>query len=755
MYTRRARNLNVIPLTILSKFCFPRTNSHFLKTMTFLKNFSTAMDRFHNVNGYVYDEVSSEYDQNITQSQNLRLSQQIPSGKNNVRVFEEKSDGLRGSFKEFQHSLNSNWGYREDYVNDFVQNPFGQNGNSGGLSWSNNGNFNSSSCEHYKNSCIFRDESWSNTSFNKSFGHGNFTGSYGQNSAVSLQSSNGFCVDSSSAFTNRPHEFSRSSGMPKMGNKTNEFHNYSVQQGRSFSGYYGKMVGELQHSYAMDGAYGGNVSMQITNSSQEGSVEVRQNKDGTSWSHGSPNVIYTNNFAQLQQSSNAYYSGNVGEWPQNSNLQQYHPNANAIQTNTVGSHALSHPKSEGTPNGGSECSPYSGTLEELDNFCQEGKLKEALEVMRLLDKQQFPVDFVRYLCLIQMCGETKALEEAKVVHEVIIRSLSPLKLSIYNRILEMYLKCGSVEDAFSVFNQMPSRNLTSWDTMITGLSKNGLGEDAIDLFTQFKRIGLKPDGQMFIGVFNACSALFDTDEGIQHFRSMKKDFDIVPTMTHYVSMVDMLGSAGYLDEALEFIEKMPLVPSVDVWETLMNLCRIHGNLELGDRCAELVEQLDPSCLSDQSKAGLVHVKASDIVKEKEKKLASHNLLEIRSRVHEYRAGDRSHPDNDKIYALLRGLREQMKEVGYIADTRFVLHDIDQEGKEDALLAHSERLAVANGLLSSSVRSPIRVIKNLRFCGDCHSAMKLISKIVGRELIIRDAKRFHHFKDGLCSCRDYW
>ncbi|BFG40922.1 hypothetical protein CerSpe_271960 [Prunus speciosa] len=97
----------------------------------------------------------------------------------------------------------------------------------------------------------------------------------------------------------------------------------------------------------------------------------------------------------------------------------------------------------------------------------------------------------------------------------------------------------------------------------------------------------------------------------------------------------------------------------------------------------------------------------------------------------------------------------MKEAGYIPETRFVLHDIDQEGKDDALLAHSERLAVAYALLSSPARSSIRVIKNLRVCGDCHNALKIISKIVGRELIMRDAKRFHHLKDGLCSCRDYW
>ncbi|XWS55404.1 hypothetical protein CRYUN_Cryun10bG0171400 [Craigia yunnanensis] len=97
----------------------------------------------------------------------------------------------------------------------------------------------------------------------------------------------------------------------------------------------------------------------------------------------------------------------------------------------------------------------------------------------------------------------------------------------------------------------------------------------------------------------------------------------------------------------------------------------------------------------------------------------------------------------------------MKEAGYIPETRFVLHDIDQESKEEALLAHSERLALANGLLTTPACGQIRIIKNLRVCGDCHAAFKIMSKIVGREIIMRDAKRFHHFSNGLCSCRDYW
>ncbi|GFZ08381.1 tetratricopeptide repeat (TPR)-like superfamily protein [Actinidia rufa] len=480
-------------------------------------------------------------------------------------------------------------------------------------------------------------------------------------------------------------------------------------------------------------------------------------------SHQNPNSIYMENPGMAQQSlgtyqhgTGTYDAGSDGAYQQNAS--GYHgdsvatPNGYAMQN--IGEN-LENPCGNYNVDAGNY--PKKSNESQLGMMdSQEGKLKEVVELLGVLESQHIPVDLPRYLMLMKACGEAKALKEAKCVHEHLMRSVCVPKVSTDNKILEMYGKCGSMDDAFTLFDKMPQRNLTSWDTMITWLAKNGLGEDAIELFTQFKKAGLKPDGQMFVGIFSACSVLGDIAEGMLHFESMSKDYGVVPSMEHYVGVVDMMGTAGYLDEALEFIEKMPVEPSIDVWETLMNLSRVYGHTELGDRCAELVELMDPSRLNEQSKAGLIPVKASDLSNEKEKKkLATENLLAVRSRVHEYRAGDKSHPEADKIYAQLRGLKEQMKEAGYVAETRFVLHDIDQEGKEEALLAHSERLAVAYGLMSSPARAQMRIIKNLRVCGDCHNALKIISKLVGRELIIRDAKRFHHFKDGLCSCRDYW
>ncbi|XP_020999011.1 pentatricopeptide repeat-containing protein At4g32450, mitochondrial [Arachis duranensis] len=690
----------------------------FIKTLNLLRTISTAAERSDfQVSGSNQTDDSLGY-----RMQNnagfYRETQSNPGSHQNQLVSRHSPDysaqanangSAGGTSAGNRQNINPNWGHTEGIRNEYGNNLAARGGNFSGSYGNNHG---SSGRISYGAGQVANESHISisrNSVQNNSFGHnGDVNGYYGQSNTRMQEKQVGVGGDNSKGIGMHQNAFTGNQNWTQEPRGRMQYPNAHSSLRLSESP--GNLLGNLPT----------NIRNPSPNDHYSGSNEFSQRYLGTE---------------QFQQT------------PKNG---QYSPNWNTVQGSTFGS-----AKPDGVSAEASNDSPYRGTLEELDGFCMNGKVKEAVEVLELLAKLHIPVDLPRYLQLMHHCGEAKSLEEAKIVHRNALQYLSPLQVSTYNKILEMYFECGSVDDALNVFNNMPERNLTTWDTMITQLAKNGFAEDSIDLFTQFKEKGLKPDGQMFIGVFLTCSMLGDIDEGMLHFESMSKDFGIVPSMAHFVSVVDMIGSIGHLDEAFEFIEKMPMEPSVDVWETMMNLCRAHGNTELGYRCAELVEQLDPSRLIEQSKAGLVPVKASDLTKEKDRKLASKNPLEVRSRVHEYRAGDTSHPENDKIYALLRGMKSQMKEAGYIPETKFVLHDIDQEGKEEALLAHSERLAVAYGLLSSSARSPIRVIKNLRVCGDCHTALKIISKIVGRELIIRDAKRFHHFKDGLCSCRDYW
>ncbi|KAK1576721.1 hypothetical protein Q3G72_015974 [Acer saccharum] len=415
----------------------------------------------------------------------------------------------------------------------------------------------------------------------------------------------GQCRQVSNYQNNLNHENTEDVGTYQNSSNHHYTGNVGTYQNSSYSGSVGTYQNNSNHHYTENvGTYQNSSSHHYT-----GNVGTYQNNS---------NHHYTGNVGTYQNSSSHHYTGNVGTYQNSSSVYQpnpisgqyqqnfdIHPNSNDIQTSTVVSETA-------------EASESSGSIEKLDNFVKEGKVKEAVEVLGLLEKQCVSVDLPRFLQLMQACGEAKALEDAKVVHEHIVRSLSPLNVSTYNKIIRMYWECGSGNDAFDVFDNMRQHNLTSWDTMITWLAKNGLGEDAVDLFSRFKQAGLKPDGKIFIGVFFACRVLGDTREGMLHFESMNKDYGIVPSMEHYVSIVDMLGSTGHLDEAMEFIEKMPMEPSIDVWEKMMNLCRIHGDLELGDRCAELVEQLDPARLSEQSKAGLLPVDPLDLLMEKEK-----------------------------------------------------------------------------------------------------------------------------------------
>ncbi|XP_060215327.1 pentatricopeptide repeat-containing protein At4g32450, mitochondrial-like [Lycium barbarum] len=726
MYRSRGTTLTSKSLTTLSKVC---RQPHHLKLLTFLRNISTAtqlseVDNYSELKGGNSADSQQNpnggfnYNSNNTgslnkpncqgqewaYSGNSRRIEQIPSGLYPPKPRTEFQEPTNKGFKQNPHAKNDN--FSSGHVDGSSRNEFQRNGS---------------------NDFGARKDYQSNLVHNR-----NDSGYQGEDSSNLLHSS----------------RFEGAVGAQPSQNGV--YRHYQ----QNLNGYYGGNSEMSQQNFS--GNYTRNIGVPQQNLPDYNPGDVRNVRSGNSETY--PQSASGYNMGRHTNSS-GYSREMMGQYQQN--LSGFNPSSAGheasyqSQNGIVGHQEMRSSAPVEQSIDSVDSSNKKGSIDELDDFCKEGKVKEAIEVLHLLEQQHVTVDLSRYIMLMNVCGEDKSLEDAKSVHEHLVRSHPNLDIKMHNKILEMYGKCGSMNDAFLLFQKMPQRNLTSWDTMITWFGKNGLGEDAIELFGEFKKTGMKPDGQMFLGVFHACSVVGDIVEGMLHFESMSKDYGIVLSMEQYVGVVDMLASTGYLDEAMEFIERMPIEPSVEVWETMMNLCRIQGNLELGDRCAEIVECLDPSRLDEQSKAGFLAVKASDIAKEKEKKKSAQSLLEARSKVHEYRAGDRSHPDHEKIYALLRGLKQLMKEDGYIPETKFVLHDVDQETKEDALMAHSERLAFAQGLMNSSARSPIRIIKNLRVCGDCHNALKIASKLVGREIIMRDAKRFHHLKDGLCSCRDYW
>eukprot|EP01018_Ginkgo_biloba_P034137 Gb_28030 [translate_table: standard] len=401
----------------------------------------------------------------------------------------------------------------------------------------------------------------------------------------------------------------------------------------------------------------------------------------------------------------------------------------------------------------------------IAGYSQGGHANEALTLFQDMLLANITPDSVAMLSLLPACAHLAALQHGKWIHGYIIKSGFEADVVVGNALIDMYAKCGSVKMACQFFNKMTERSVVTWNTMIAGYGMHGHGGDALKIFIQMQQTGMKPNDVTFICVLSACSHAGLTDEGWQYFDCMTQVYCITPRLEHYACMVDLFGRAGFLDEAEDFIKKMPLKPNAGVWGALLGACRIHCNIGLGERVAEHIFDLEPENPGYYVLLSNVYAVAGrwgDVAKIRAmmkdkglKKLPGWSFIEVKNRVHAFFVGDRSHPQSDKIYAMLDTLAGQMKEAGYMPNTNVVLHDVEEEEKEHMLSSHSEKLAIAFGLINTSPETPIQITKNLRVCGECHSATQLISKIVRREIIVRDAKRFHHFKEGLCSCGDYW
>eukprot|EP01018_Ginkgo_biloba_P004402 Gb_37836 [translate_table: standard] len=372
----------------------------------------------------------------------------------------------------------------------------------------------------------------------------------------------------------------------------------------------------------------------------------------------------------------------------------------------------------------------------IAGYAQNGYVQEALKIFLQMKRAGMKPNRATFASIVSACASLAALEQGKQIHANIIKAEYKSDVFVENALITMYSKCGRVDIAYQVFDKMPERDVVSWSAMIAGYAQHGSAKRALVLFDQMQCTGTKPNHITFVGVLTACSHSCLVDEGWQYYHSMIRDHHIMPRVDHYACIVDLLGRSGLLNEAEDFIKRMPLKPDSVVWKALLGVCRVHANTEVGERVAEQLFKLEP-----QNPAA--YVLLSNI----------------------YAAAGRW-DDVAKVRLMMkrRGLQKkagsswiEVKNKGswYVPDMNFALHDVEEEEKQHILCHHSEKLAIAFGLISMSIGTPIQIIKNLRVCADCHTATKFISRIVGREIVVRDANCFHHFNDGICSCGDYW
>lgn len=363
------------------------------------------------------------------------------------------------------------------------------------------------------------------------------------------------------------------------------------------------------------------------------------------------------------------------------------------------------------------------------------------------------------------CAELTVLAFGKQVHANFLKSGLGSSLSVDNSLVSMYAKCGCIEDAYKAFDSMETRDVITWTALIVGYAQNGRGQESLNFYDDMITSGVRPDFVTFIGLLFACSHAGLVEHGRSYFQSMEKVYGIKPGPNHYACMIDLLGRSGKLMEAKELLNQMAVEPDATVWKALLAACRVHGNVELGERAANNLFELEPKnavpyvLLSNLYSAAGKWEEAAKIRRLMKLRGVSKepgcSWIEISCKVHRFMSEDRSHSRSAEIYSKVDEMMVLIKEAGYVPDMNFALHDMDEEGKVLGLAYHSEKLAVAFGLLMVPPGSPIRIFKNLRVCGDCHTAMKHISGVYHRHIILRDSNCFHHFREGTCSCSDYW
>ncbi|CAM6009951.1 unnamed protein product [Sphagnum balticum] len=401
----------------------------------------------------------------------------------------------------------------------------------------------------------------------------------------------------------------------------------------------------------------------------------------------------------------------------------------------------------------------------IGGFSKDGDGEEAFSVFNQMQQEGIVPNTITFISILKLCASTAALLAGKRVHAIINQAGLQADICVGNALVDMYAKCGSIVDAQEVFDKMHERDVVSWNAMITGYAQHGLGEDALQLYDQMQQEGLSPDSTTFVGVLSACSHAGLVYEGLQLFNSMCHDYSIIPTVEHYGCMVDLLGRAGLLNAAEGFIRNMPFEADASIWAAFLGACRIHSNVKLADHAAKFLLRTETQNAAVYVQLSNIYAAAGlwdDVEKVRNsmkdrgvKKEPGRTWIELGDQTHSFMIEDRSHPQSEKIYAELDRLGKLIQTAGYVPDTRFVVHDVDEKLKEIALCYHSEKLAIAFGIINMPSGTPIRIIKNLRVCTDCHTFTKFISKVTGCEIVARDSRRFHHFKNGLCSCGDFW
>ncbi|KAL5751897.1 hypothetical protein ACOSQ2_022404 [Xanthoceras sorbifolium] len=313
----------------------------------------------------------------------------------------------------------------------------------------------------------------------------------------------------------------------------------------------------------------------------------------------------------------------------------------------------------------------------LFGYTQQLENEEALKLyIELQSSRESPNEFT-FAAVITAASNLASLRHGQQFHNQLIKLGLEFDPFITNSLVDMYAKCGSFEEAHKTFSSAVWRDIACWNSMISTYAHHGKAEEALWLFEEIIKEGLKPNYVTFVGLLSACNHAGLVEDGLRHFESMAR-FGIEPGTEHYACVVSLLGRAGKLYEAKKFIEKMPIKPAAVVWRSLLSACRVAGNVELGRYAAEMTISVDPT--DSGSFTLLSNIFAckgmwAEVKRVRERmdfdgvmKEPGRSWLEVEKEVHAFIAKDKSHPETDLIYSVLDNLILQIKGMGYVPDT---------------------------------------------------------------------------------------
>jgi len=405
----------------------------------------------------------------------------------------------------------------------------------------------------------------------------------------------------------------------------------------------------------------------------------------------------------------------------------------------------------------------------ISSFAKSGDTERCMDLFQKMEQQGIKPDEVTWTTLTFACGKGASLELGKHLHCCIMAcGIMPSEI-LNSALIAMYAKSGSLRDAEVIYHGIPEdeRDVVVYTAMISGYGVHGNGKEAMKVYEEMQHKRVKPNEITFIALLNACSHAGMVNEAEYLFDCMETEFGIIPAIEHKTCMVDVYGRSGDLEKAKNFLHKISQ-PSAATWTALLGAYKTHGNVEGAEYVAQKILELEPTNAATYVLLANIyraagHSDAAKRVREQMdhcgvKKIPGQTWVEVNGKRHTFVVHDQSHESTEEIYHKLRELIAEAKEAGYSPITSLVLHDVSEETKEELICYHSEKLAIAylhTVLDPFSYAQGPAIQKNLRSCLDCHNFFKTLTKLYPYELPLRDANRFHIFKNGQCSCGDYY